>query len=64
MEEAGTGLAGLQGREDRQEESPGKIQLPRRLDRPDREPARGVQVTDRTGFWAGGESMAGGSQAS
>jgi hypothetical protein len=40
-EEAGTGLAGLEGREDRQEESPGKIQLVRRADRPDRELARG-----------------------
>jgi transposase len=42
MEEAGTGLAGLQRREDRQEESPGKIQFLRWPDRPDRELACGT----------------------
>ncbi len=47
-EEAGTGPAGWQGREDRQEESPGMVQLLRRPDRPDRELACGVHAIDRT----------------
>ena len=48
-EEAGAGPAGLQGREDLQKELPGKIQLLRRLDRPDRELAHGQQFYERPG---------------
>jgi hypothetical protein len=48
-EEPETGPAGLQGREDLQEELPRKIQLLRRLDQPDRDLARGAHTIDRMG---------------
>jgi hypothetical protein len=46
MEETRIAPPGLQGREDPQQEPAGKVQLPRRPDRPDRDVAHGQQFTN------------------